>query len=292
MYAIAGVSGHVGSVVAQTLLDQRKPVRVIVRDAAKGEAWKAKGAEVAIASIDDEAAMTKALTGVAGAFLLLPPDVTTKKPLEDNARRTGVLARAAKAAKLPHIVLLSSIGAQQPDGTGPIRALHRAEIELAASGAALTCVRAASFYENWGMALGALAQGVLPTFIPAGLAYPQVAAKDIGKVVAAALVEGPARGAPQIIELAGPRDYSANDAAATLSTITGKPVKAQDAPLDAVVPTVTSFGVSAPVAELFREMYAGVVSGRVAHTTAGGSVRHVRGTTELADTLRALVGKA
>jgi len=290
MYAIAGVSGHVGSVVARTLLEQRKPVRVIVRDAAKGDAWKAKGAEVAVAALDDEAAMTKALTGVTGAFLLLPPDVATKTPLEDNARRTGVLTRAAKAAKLSHLVLLSSIGAHQPDGTGPIRALHRAEAELTGSGAALTFVRAASFHENWGMALGALGQGMLPTFIPAGLAYPQVASKDIAKVVAAALVEGPTRGAPQIIELSGPRDYSANDAAAALSTITGKPVKTQDAPLDAVVPTITSFGVSAPVAELFREMYAGVASGRVAQAPATGSVRHVRGTTELAETLRGLLG--
>ena len=47
MYAIAGVTGHVGSVAADTLLSQGKAVRVIVRDAAKGAPWKAKGAEVA-----------------------------------------------------------------------------------------------------------------------------------------------------------------------------------------------------------------------------------------------------
>ena len=35
MYAIAGVSGHTGSVVAETLIAEGKPVRVIVRDAAK-----------------------------------------------------------------------------------------------------------------------------------------------------------------------------------------------------------------------------------------------------------------
>ena len=50
MFAVAGVNGHTGKVVAETLLAQSVPVRVIVRDAKKGEAWKAKGAEVAIAS--------------------------------------------------------------------------------------------------------------------------------------------------------------------------------------------------------------------------------------------------
>ena len=39
MFAIAGVSGNTGAVVADTLLNAGAPVRVIVRDAAKGERW-------------------------------------------------------------------------------------------------------------------------------------------------------------------------------------------------------------------------------------------------------------
>src|ERR1043165_7598852 len=86
MYAIAGVSGHTGSVAAETLLAQGKPVRVIVRDAAKGAAWSQKGAEVAVASLEDTAALTRALTGVAGAFVLLPPQgtIASPTPLEHN----------------------------------------------------------------------------------------------------------------------------------------------------------------------------------------------------------------
>ena len=51
MYVVAGVSGNTGSVVADTLLAQKLPVRVVVRDEAKGAPWKAKGAEVAIADL-------------------------------------------------------------------------------------------------------------------------------------------------------------------------------------------------------------------------------------------------
>src|SRR4051812_26960525 len=111
MYAIAGVTGHTGSAAAAALLAQGKPVRVIVRDAAKGSAWRARGAEVAVASLDNQAALTAALTGAAGAFLLLPPAGTTTSatPLEDNARLSATLAGAVRAAKLPHVVLLSSI---------------------------------------------------------------------------------------------------------------------------------------------------------------------------------------
>jgi hypothetical protein len=38
MYVIAGVMEHVGSVAANELLT-KKPVKVIVRDATKGETW-------------------------------------------------------------------------------------------------------------------------------------------------------------------------------------------------------------------------------------------------------------
>ena len=90
-----------------------------------------------------------------------------------------------------------------------------------------------------------------------------------------------------MIELAGPRDYTGHDVAAALAKLTGKPVTAQDAPLDAVVPTFTSFGLSAAVAELYREMYAGIASGHVAWQ--GGAARQVRGTVEIGDTLGALL---
>ena len=190
-----------------------------------------------------------------------------------------------KTAKLPHVVLLSSVGAQHADGNGPIKALHYAEHQLAATGAAVTAVRASYFQENWGASLGALAQGILPTFIAKGLRYAQVATKDIGRTVASALVEG---GTPGLtaIELAGPRDYTAEDVAAAISTITGKTIPAVDAPLDAVVPTFTSFGLSTATALLYREMYEGIMNGRVA-PEAG--TRSVRGSVEVSETLAALL---
>jgi uncharacterized protein YbjT (DUF2867 family) len=281
-YAIAGVTGHVGSAAAEALLASGAKVRVIVRDAAKGEPWKAKGAEVAVASLDDRAALTRAFEGVAGAFVLLPPNVASLTPIEDNAKRTAVIAEAVRAAKLPHVVLLSSVGAQHPDGTGPIQTVHHAERALAATGAKLAAVRAAYFQENWGASLGMLAQGVLPTFIRKDLSFAQVASKDIGKTVARALLEG----TTGPIELAGPRDYTVEDIAAALSSITGKPVAVQEAPLDAVIPAFTGFGMSAPVAALYREMFGAFASGRVAPEPGQ---RTVRGTIEVRETLATLL---
>ena len=162
--------------------------------------------------------------------------------------------------------------------------LHRAEQVLAAV-TALTAVRAAYFVENWAGALGALPQGVLPTFVPQGLAYPMVSTRDIGRTAAGALVEGP-RGR-RVIELSGPRNLDARDVAAALATITGAAVAAVDAPLDAVIPTFTGFGMSPAMAALYRELYAGIASGRV--VWEGGVAAAVRGNVPVEDTLRALV---
>src|SRR5216683_397932 len=51
MFVVLGATGNTGSVAASTLLAQGKSVRVVVHNAAKGEAWKAKGADVAVADV-------------------------------------------------------------------------------------------------------------------------------------------------------------------------------------------------------------------------------------------------
>jgi uncharacterized protein YbjT (DUF2867 family) len=292
MFAIVGASGHTGSVVADTLLGRKKAVRVVARDPARGEPWRARGAEVALAALDDPPALTRAFAGVEGAYVLLPPNVHSSAPLEDNRRVALAIAAAVRATKLPHVVLLSSAGAEHEEGTGPIRALHVAEREIAATGTTLTAIRAAYFMENWASALGMLGQGVLPTFLPPAVPLPQVATRDIGLTAAAALAEPPR--ASQVIQLSGPRDDSPDDVAAALSALTDKAVTAQQAPLDAVVSTFTSFGLSTAIAELFREMYAAIASGRVAFApdAPGAGVRSLRGTTRIEDILRPLLSSA
>jgi NAD(P)H dehydrogenase (quinone) len=48
MYAITGITGKVGGELARTLLAVGEPVRAIVRDPKKGQAWTALGCQIAI----------------------------------------------------------------------------------------------------------------------------------------------------------------------------------------------------------------------------------------------------
>jgi len=276
MFVVAGVSGNTGSVVADSLLARGKKVRVVVRDAAKGEPWKKKGAEVAIAALDDAQALGKALAGAEGAYLLSPPDMGATDFLAQRKKTLDAIAEAIDAAKVPHVVFLSSVGAQHADGTGIIKSVHGAEQRLGRTSAKTSFVRAAYFLENWGAVLGAVTgAGHLPTFLPPDLRIPMVASKDIGLVAANTLLEGPPSGKSQILELAGPKDYSSRDLAEVLAKVVGKPVELQAAPTDAVVPTFTGFGISANIAELFRQMYVGIADGTVAFE--GNGARQVRG---------------
>lgn len=263
MYVIAGVTGNTGSVVATTLLAAHHKVRVIVRDAAKGEAWRARGAEVAIADLGDQAALTRALTGATGAYLLLPPPGWTQTGIAaDRKVKTDALVAAVRAARPGHVVFLSSVGAELAAGTGPIRYLHVAEHGLRDTGVPVTFLRAASFMENWAAMLpGAIAGGALYFGIGDGVRYPQVATEDIGKTAAQLLLDG----APgeRIVELTGPADASVQDVAAIVGKLSGKPVQGVSVPPAAMVQALLGQGASAELAESYGEMADGITRGAI-----------------------------
>ncbi len=289
MYVVAGVPGNTGKVVADTLLAQKQPVRVVVRSAEVGAPWKARGAEVAVADLDDVAAMTKALSGAKGVYLLLPPQYGSSDSRTDNAKRTAGYVKAIEASGVPHVVFLSSIGAHHDQGTGPILSLHDGEVALkaiAGPARAVTVVRAAYFMENWKDSLYGVAKGELPTFLKADKTIPMVAARDIGAVLAKALLEG-GKGW-SVIELSGPRDYSPIDVAAALARVTGKPIKAAEGPEQYMVPALTGAGLNAHWAGLFQEL---THASNVGHLVfQGGGSRAVRGSTEVDVVLKGLVG--
>jgi NAD(P)H dehydrogenase (quinone) len=74
MFAITGATGKVGGAVARGLLAQGHKVRAVVRNAEKGRSWSAEGCDIAVASVEDAAGLTKAFHGTEGVFLMTRPD--------------------------------------------------------------------------------------------------------------------------------------------------------------------------------------------------------------------------
>lgn len=290
MYVISGVTGHTGGVVARTLLAARERVRVVVRQESQGRAFAEQGAEVAVGDLGDAAFLARALAGARGAYLLSPPNMaaagTASGYLEDRVALIRTMAGAVKEAGLPALVFLSSVGAQQPSGTGPVVSLFHGEKLLAQAAPSVTFLRAAYFVENWASVLGAVrGAGVLPFFGDAGVPFAQVSTRDIGEV-AADLLRNPVPGT-RFVELAGPADASAMDVARVLGELLGKPVHAAAAPVEAAEAGLKQAGLPAGMAALYGEMYRGIASGVVAFE-APDNVR--RGREPLQQTLAGLLG--
>lgn len=289
MYVVAGVTGNTGSAVAETLLSRGKPLRAIVREESKAEAWKKKGAEAVVASLSDSATLARALSGAAGAYLLNPPQYAAEDLIAAQGAVSDSIAEAVQASGIPHVVLLSSHGAQHAKGTGPIRSLHYMEQAIGNAAKSLTILRAAFFLENWIPVLGEVkANGVLPSFLTPGRAIPMVATRDIGRVAAEALLDPPQ--GTRLIELSGPRDWTPEDIARVLAEALGREVTVRGLPLEAVVPAFTAAGMSIGSAKLLEEMYAAINGGRVAPEGGGAIAR--RGTLGPEDVLAPLLKSA
>ncbi len=264
MFVISGVTGNTGSIVAQTLIDRGQPVRVIVRSEEKGEPWRAKGAEVAVAEIMDTGAMTRALEGASGAYFLLPPDLTNEDFIGESFKRAEAIVEAATAARLPHAVILSSVGAQHVDRVGPISTIAHLEKLFIAASIPLSAVRPGYFLENIRDVMPAvLHEGIYPSMIlPLHFKIDMVATKDIGLTVADALVNPPA--VPhRVIELKGAGQYSAEDIAASLSNALNRQITAVPVPQEGWVDTLKQNGLSQQSAESIGEMHENINNRRI-----------------------------
>jgi len=268
MFVVTGATGNTGGAVADALLQAGKPVKVVVRNAAKGEVWKAKGAQVAIAELGDSASLAAALKGADGAYIMVPPVYEAPDYLAAMARLSDAIARGINDSGVPYIVMLSSVGAQHAEGTGPIRNLHYGESVIPQAAPNATILRPAYFIENYAPVLGAAAGGgVLPSFFPADFRFSMNATLDIGRIAADLLLH-PAPGL-RVVEMEGPAQYSPADIAAALTTLLGKPVHVLELPLEAAVPEFTKLGFTEEVAKLFVELYAGLLNGHVAPPATG-----------------------
>src|ERR1700712_2170439 len=240
-YVVTGASGNTGAVVANPLLAAGEKVRVVVRSKEKAEPFVRAGAEVAIADVSDTASMARALAGARGAYLLLPPITNAADTLGAQKQISDALASAVAESRVPHVVLLSSIGAELESGTGPILTTREAERRFASlPGTALTVLRPAYFMENLQAALGGRAQGVFNTFLTEGRAYSMVATADIGALAALKLREGPK--GHEAIQLTGPEELQLEQVVAAFEAAAGKKLKLQVAPTAAMHDVLTSFG--------------------------------------------------
>ncbi|NPD70155.1 NAD(P)H-binding protein [Lichenicola cladoniae] len=288
MYAITGITGQVGSVVADRLLAAGLPVRAVARDPSKAAAWTARGCQLAIADMSDPNALTRAFTDVEGVFILIPP-IFDPAPGFPEVRAVVAAVKVALAAARPtRVVCLSTVGAQasNPNLLGQLSLMER---ELSTLDLSIAFVRAAWFMENasWDIA-SAKANGIVASFLqPLDRAIPMIATADIGATAARLL--GETWSGRRIVELQGPAPVSPNQLARTLGDVLGLPVSAQVVPKSDWHDIFRDQGMSNP--EPRMQMIDGFNQGWLSFE-GGGGVETERGTSSLETVLRFLADRA
>lgn len=232
MFAVTGVTGQVGGATARALLDAGQPVRAVMRNRSKAGEWLERGAEVAIASFDDVGALTEAFSGTAGVFVMVAPNFAPQ-PGYPNAHAAAAILEAALTKASPgRVAALSSVGGQRESGLGLITQVHILEQVLADLPLPTAILRPAWFMENsqWDIA-PARDTGVMPSFLqPLDRPFPMVATADIGRAIAATLMQS--WQGRRVIEIEGPQRYAQHDIARVLGDVLGRPVEAKPVPRD------------------------------------------------------------
>nr|WP_294809966.1 NAD(P)H-binding protein [uncultured Sphingomonas sp.] len=256
MHIILGGTGHVGSAVANALLARNEPVTIVSHDPVKGEAWKAKGAKIAIADVHDVEALRFVFQSGRRAFLLNPPAAPhTDTDAEEKGTVAAILA-ALEGSGLEKVVAESTYGAQPGERRGDLNTLWELEHGLAAQPIPYAVNRGAYYYTNWAASLAeARDEGVLRTMFDADFELPMVAPEDLG-AHAAALMTDDRTG---IFFVEGPRFYTPQDVANAFAAALDRTVKVETIPRDQWTPAFKAIGFSSPAAESYARMTAATV---------------------------------
>ena len=265
MFVVTGASGNTGSVVANTLLDNHKQVRVIGRTAEHLQQFTKRGAEAVVADLTDTAILKRAFTGAEAVYAMIPPNPAAPDTLAYEERITSSLASALKDAKVRHVVLLSSVGADKSSGTGLILALHRLEQALdRVPGLNTLHLRAGYFMENTLAQVGIIkGMGSAAGPVRADLKLPMIASHDIGVAAANGLLHLDFKG-HQTRELLGQRDISYAEVTAIIGKAIGNPgLQYQQLPDEQLRPNLARMGMSPNFIDLLLEMSAALNAGHV-----------------------------
>ncbi len=220
---VTGSTGKQGGAVARGLLERGHKVRAVTRDPNSSQAklLANAGATLVTASLEDTAAIEKALEGATSLFAMTMPSGGT-----DAETKQGIVAAdAAKAADV-HLVFTSVGSANRQTGIPHFDSKYEVEKHTAKVGVRATILAPVAFMENLYFIREQLAKGIYAS------ALTQVAVADIG-AVAVRVLEDAGRFTGKRFDLASD-ELTGNDALAILSRVTGRPFSYYQVPLDVI----------------------------------------------------------
>ncbi|MGH3976945.1 MAG: NAD(P)H-binding protein, partial [Pseudonocardiaceae bacterium] len=265
MITIMGASGNTGNPLARRLLESGVEVRVLGRSAAKLEPLALAGADVVTGDATDADYLARAFDGADAVYTLLPDDFTSTEHRAWQDRIGEAITKAIRSSGVGHVVFVSSLGADIPEGHGLTEALHAHEVRIhTLTGVNVLILRNGWYFENFFGTLGLIKnQGINGGAVAPDLSIPMIAGRDISEVAAAALRERDFDGI-RVQELWGERDLTFIEATRIIGDRIGLPsLQYVQFPYDDYAASLVQAGFSHDVAWLFTEMSRGLNEGRM-----------------------------
>src|SRR6201988_2954512 len=225
-----GGTGKQGGAVVKSLLERGHVVRAITRstDSAKARELANAGVALVRASLEDTAALTKALEGATSLFAMTTP---FEGGTQAETRQGISAADAAKAAGV-HLVFTSAGSANRQTGIPHFDSKYEVEEHIAKISVRATILAPVYFMENLYFGKEQLAKGIYAATLAPTKTLAQIAVADIG-AVAVRVLEDAASFTGKRFDIAGD-ELSGNDVVAILSRVTGRPFSYFQVPLDVI----------------------------------------------------------
>ncbi|MFQ5944452.1 MAG: NAD(P)H-binding protein [Anaerolineales bacterium] len=259
---VTAPTGNIGSVVADRLLEAGADVTLIARDPGKVEHFAKRGAKVCRGSLEDEGFVIDATKDAQALFWLVPPAFTADpRAFQLGIGRVG--AAAIKVNRIPHVVNLSSSGAQIAEGAGVISGLHHVENVLNETAENIVHLRPGSFFENFLFSIDSIArEGRIYERVEPSISMSMVATRDIADVAARRLLALNWSGI-QIQGIHGPADLSLEQAAKIMSEALERQISYVLIDSAQFAQAMAAMGMPRGTIDALNEMYDAINSGLV-----------------------------
>ena len=223
MIAVMGAAGNVGAKVANLLLDQDQPVRVLEHRRTLEKLGR-RGAEIVTGDLADADEVGVLLKDVTAALVVLPDVVTEPEFTATRSRMSRVIADALAGSDVGHVVALSTTAAGRPDASGPAAGLRELEQRLSGlKGRGVLVLRSPFYMENLLAGVPLIrSQAVNGSAIDGDLGLPMIATRDVAREAAERLLRRDFSGYGVRL-LAGPHDVSMRAATRALGERLGQP---------------------------------------------------------------------
>lgn len=245
---VTGATGQIARQVVSGLLEAGQRVRTLSRDPHRARAVLGGAVEVVAGEWDDPDVLARATRGVDRVFLAVgsAPDQDTLE---------GRVVDAAASGGTPHVVKLSTIGADRPAEElvdYRVARWHTAvEARLAASGLPATILRPSAFMTNLlGFAPTIAAENRIHSSAGAGR-VGVVDTADVAAIAVAALTRPGHEGKAYLIT--GPEALSYPEIAAAFAGVLRRPVTHVDVDDTAVAAALAALGMPDWLASLYVE---------------------------------------